>query len=246
MTSPETMQRPTFATRLRRLVRRPSGNALRAAVLGVNDGLVSNFCLVMGLQGAGAAQNAILLAGLAGLIAGACSMALGEWLSVTNSREMNTRRLRDMAREFDNAPATARRRLVEVMSGRGIDAAEAERAVSEIMQDRQGALDTLARDVLGINPQERGGNPAQAAVISFVLFGSGALVPVLPFMLGTGLVAGAASVAVCLLALGAVGCATASFNGRSAWFSALRQIVIGGIAAAFTYGAGALLGVSLA
>jgi len=96
-----------LATRVRRLIHRPTGNALRAAVLGVNDGLVSSFCLVMGMEGAEAAREAVILAGLAGLIAGACSMALGEWLSVTNSREMNTRRLRDMAHDIAHAPETA-------------------------------------------------------------------------------------------------------------------------------------------
>ncbi|KWR90636.1 VIT1/CCC1 transporter family protein [Cupriavidus sp. IDO] len=235
----------TFAARVRRLIHRPTGNALRAGVLGVNDGLVSSFCLVMGLEGAAATQAAVVLAGLAGLIAGASSMALGEWLSVTNSREMNNKRLRDMAHEIANSPETARKRLVGVILAKGVDAPSAERAASEIMRHPKSALDTFARDVLGINPQERGGNPLQAAVISFVLFSSGALVPLLPFLLGVGPLAQFASMIACLAALGLVGLGTASFNGRGGWFSAARQMFIGGIAAAFTYGMGALFGVSI-
>ncbi|MBP0621679.1 VIT1/CCC1 transporter family protein [Cupriavidus consociatus] len=235
--------KPTgFGARLRHLIRRPSGNALRAAVLGVNDGLVSSFCLVMGLEGAAATREAVILAGLAGLTAGACSMALGEWLSVTNSREMNNKRLRDMAHEIAHDTASARRRLVAVLSGKGMPSADAERAADEIMRDPRATLDTFARDVLGINPQERGGNPLQAAVISFVLYSSGALVPLLPFLVTAGPSAQLGSIIACLCGLGLVGWGTSSFNGRPGWFSALRQILIGGMAASFTYGLGMVFG----
>jgi len=235
----------SLADRVRRLIRRPSSNALRAAVLGVNDGLVSSFCLVMGLVGADAARHAVVLAGMAGLMAGSCSMALGEWLSVTNSREMNNRQLREMAHEIIHAPASARQRLVSVIAAKGIPLQEAERTAAEIMHNPKAALDTFARDVLGINPQERGGNPLQAAVISFVLYGSGALVPVMPFMVSAGQPARLASIVACLAALGLVGWGTSSFNGRNGWFSAARQILIGGMAAAFTYGLGTLFGASI-
>ncbi|WP_255519971.1 VIT1/CCC1 transporter family protein [Cupriavidus sp. IK-TO18] len=125
---------------MRHLIRRPSGNALRAAVLGVNDGLV---CLVMGLEGAAATREAVILAGLAGLTAGACSMALGEWLSVTNSREMNNKRLRDMAQQIAHDTARARQRLVAVLSGKGMPPADAERAADEIMRDPRATLDMV-------------------------------------------------------------------------------------------------------
>lgn len=231
-----------LATRVRRLIHRPTGNALRAAVLGVNDGLVSSFCLVMGMEGAEAAREAVVLAGLAGLIAGACSMALGEWLSVTNSREMNTRRLRDMAHDIAHAPETAQHRLVSVIAAKGVTREDAERAAAEIMRNPKMAVDTFARDVLGINPKERGGNPVQAAVISFVLYSGGALVPLLPFLVTAGPSAKLSSVLACLGALGLVGWGTSTFNGRNGWFSAARQIMVGGMAAAFTYGLGALFG----
>lgn len=231
-----------FGTRVRHLIHRPSGNALRAAVLGVNDGLVSSFCLVMGLEGAAASREAVILAGLAGLTAGACSMALGEWLSVTNSREMNNKRLRDMAHELAHDAARARQRLVTVIVSKGVLPADAERTADEIMHNPHAALDTFAREVLGINPQERGGNPVQAAVISFVLYSSGALVPLLPFLVTTGPSAQFGSIFACLAGLGLVGWGTSSFNGRPGWFSALRQVLIGGMAAAFTYGLGTLFG----
>ncbi|CAJ95559.1 putative Fe2+/Mn2+ transporter, VIT1/CCC1 family [Cupriavidus necator] len=231
-----------FGTRVRRLLHRPSGNALRAAVLGVNDGLVSSFCLVMGLEGAAASREAVILAGLAGLAAGACSMALGEWLSVTNSREMNNKRLRDMAHELAHDAIRARQRLVTVIVGKGVLPADAERAADEIMRNPRAALDTFAREVLGINPQERGGNPVQAAVISFVLYSSGALVPLLPFLVTAGPSAQFGSIVACLAGLGLVGWGTSSFNGRPGWFSALRQVLIGGMAAAFTYGLGTVFG----
>ncbi|WER47867.1 VIT1/CCC1 transporter family protein [Cupriavidus sp. WKF15] len=231
-----------LASRVRRLIHRPTGNALRAAVLGVNDGLVSSFCLVMGMEGAAATREAVVLAGLAGLIAGACSMALGEWLSVTNSREMNTKRLSDMAHEIAHAPDTAMHRLVSVLAAKGVTRADAEREAAEIMRNPKAAVDTFARDVLGINPKERGGNPVQAAVISFVLYGSGALVPLLPFLVTSGPSAKLSSILACLGALGLVGWGTSTFNGRNGWFSAARQILIGAMAAAFTYGLGALFG----
>ncbi|AGW93226.1 MULTISPECIES: VIT1/CCC1 transporter family protein [Cupriavidus] len=232
----------SFGARVRRLIHRPSGNALRAAVLGVNDGLVSSFCLVMGLEGAAATREAVILAGLAGLTAGACSMALGEWLSVTNSREMNSKRLRDMAYEIAHDAGKARQRLVAVITAKGVLPADAVRAADEIMRNPQAALDTFARDVLGINPQERGGNPVQAAVISFVLYSSGALVPLLPFMVTDGPSAQLGSIVACLAGLGLVGWGTSSFNGRPGWFSAARQILIGGMAASFTYGLGTVFG----
>jgi VIT1/CCC1 family predicted Fe2+/Mn2+ transporter len=222
-----------------------SGNNLRAAVLGANDGLVSNFCLLMGVAGAGAANRTILLTGLAGLIAGACSMALGEWLSVTNARELAETQLAREAQEIEQTPQAEQHELALIFQAKGVAKDEARRVAAQIMRDKKGALDTLAREELGIDPAELGGNPWSAAATSFALFAFGALFPIVPFIWLSGPPAIAASVAASAAALAAIGTLTSLFNGRGPWFSAVRQVVFGCIAAAVTYGAGTLLGVSL-
>ncbi|MGH8778368.1 VIT1/CCC1 transporter family protein [Paraburkholderia sp.] len=222
-----------------------SGNDLRAAVLGANDGLVSNFCLIMGVAGAGTSNKAILLTGLAGLIAGACSMALGEWLSVTNARELARTQIAREADEIDHSPDAERHELALIYQAKGIAPDEAKRVAEQIMGDRQKALDTLTREELGIDPAELGGNPWSAAGVSFCLFSLGAIFPAMPFLWAHGTPAIAQCVGLSAFGLAAVGVFTSLFNGRSAMFSAFRQIVIGLIAAAFTYGAGRLLGVSI-
>lgn len=222
-----------------------SGNDLRAAVLGANDGLVSNFCLLMGVAGAGSPNRIILLTGLAGLIAGACSMALGEWLSVTNSRELARTQIDKEAREIEQTPEAEQKELALIFQAKGLDKAEAQRVAARLMQNPQAALDTLTREELGIDPAELGGNPWSAAGASFALFALGAIFPIVPFIWLNGGTAIGLSVALSAMALFAIGLATSLFSGRSPWFSAARQVVIGCVAAAVTYGAGALLGVSL-
>jgi VIT1/CCC1 family predicted Fe2+/Mn2+ transporter len=222
-----------------------SGNDLRAAVLGANDGLVSNFCLIMGVAGAGTANKAIMLTGLAGLIAGACSMALGEWLSVTNARELAQTQIAKEADEIEHAPDAEQHELALIYEQKGIEPAEARRVAAQIMRDKQKALDTLTREELGIDPAELGGNPWSAAAVSFCLFSLGAILPVLPFLWTHGSAAIVQCIGLSAFGLAAVGVFTSLFNGRSAAFSALRQIVIGLIAAAFTFGAGRVLGVSI-
>jgi vacuolar iron transporter family protein len=221
------------------------GNDLRAAVLGANDGLVSNFCLIMGVAGAGSASRTILLTGLAGLVAGACSMALGEWLSVTNARELARTQLAREADELEHTPDAERHELALIYQAKGVDADEARRVAAQIMRDKDEALDTLAREELGIDPQELGGNPWSAAAVSFCLFSLGAAFPTAAFLWAHGTAAIVQSVALSALGLAAVGVFTSLFNGRSAAFSASRQIAIGLAAAAFTAGAGRLLGVSI-
>jgi vacuolar iron transporter family protein len=222
-----------------------SGNDLRAAVLGANDGLVSNFCLIMGVAGAGSANRTILLTGLAGLVAGACSMALGEWLSVTNARELARTQLAKEADELEHTPDAERHELALIYQAKGIDADEARRVAAQIMRDKDEALDTLAREELGIDPKELGGNPWTAAGVSFCLFALGAAFPTAAFLWAHGTAAIVQCVALSALGLAAVGVFTSLFNGRSAAFSAFRQIAIGLVAAAFTAGAGHLLGVSV-
>lgn len=225
--------------------RNASGNNLRAAVLGANDGLVSNFCLMMGVAGAGTPSATILLTGLAGLFAGACSMALGEWLSVTNARELATMQLAREREEIEQTPEAEQHELALILQAKGVSKTEAQRAAAQIMQDKEGALDTLAREELGIDPAELGGNPWAAAGTSLALFAIGAAFPIVPYLWMRGIDAIAMSAALSALALAAVGLLTSLFNGRSAAYSAVRQVVFGCSAAAVTFGIGRFLGVSL-
>ncbi|HYA20982.1 MAG TPA: VIT1/CCC1 transporter family protein [Burkholderiales bacterium] len=222
-----------------------SGNELRAAVLGANDGLVSNFCLMMGVAGAGLSTNAILLTGLAGLLAGASSMALGEWLSVTNARELARTQIAKEKEEIEHTPEAEQKELALIFQAKGLNRTDAQRVAAELMRDKQAALDTLAREELGIDPAELGGNPWTAAGFSAALFALGAIFPVLPYLLMKGTQAIVLSIGLSAVALGAIGIVTSLFSGRGPWFSAARQIVIGCVAAAITYALGALLGVSL-
>jgi vacuolar iron transporter family protein len=187
--------------------RNASGNNLRAAVLGANDGLVSNFCLVMGVAGAGASTRTILLTGVA------------------------------EAEEHE---------LALILQAKGVSKAEAQRAAAQIMKDPAAALDTLAREELGIDPTELGGNPWTAAATSFALFATGAIFPVLPYLWNSSSASIVVSAALSAFVLAGIGMLTSLFNGRSVSYSALRQVAFGCLAAAVTFGVGRLLGVSLA
>jgi len=222
-----------------------SGNNLRAAVLGANDGLVSNFCLVMGVAGAGAGNSTVLLTGLAGLVAGACSMALGEWLSVTNARELASTQIAREAQELEQTPLAEQHELALIFQAKGMATEDAQRVAGDIMKDKKGALDTLAREELGIDPAELGGNPWSAAATSFALFTAGAIFPVAPFLWMKGSWATGTSVVASAAVLCAIGALTSLFNGRSVGFSAVRQLICGCLAAAVTYGIGAAMGTSL-
>ena len=222
------------------------GNALRAAVLGANDGLVSNLSLVMGVAGAASAENTILLTGLAGLVAGACSMALGEWLSVNSSRELNQQQIDTEAAEFAANPEEEKEEMVLIYQAKGLSEPEAKALAERLMANKDSALDTLVREELGIDPEELGGSAWTAAGSSFLLFAGGAIFPVLPYFFLQGDRALVASLLFSGLALFLIGAGTSLFTGRPILFSGFRQVVIGAIAAAVTYGVGALVGVSLA
>ncbi|MEX3897847.1 VIT1/CCC1 transporter family protein [Paraburkholderia sp. BR10954] len=222
-----------------------SGNDLRAAVLGANDGLVSNFCLIMGVTGAGTGNKAILLTALAGLIAGACSMALGEWLSVTNARELAKTQIALEADELEHTPDAEEHELRLIYRAKGLERDEAKRVAAQIMRDKDKALDALTREELGLDPAELGGNPWTAAGFSFFLFAVGAIFPAMPFLWTSGTPAIVQCIGLSIIALAAIGVFTSLFNGRSASFSAIRQVVIGLVAAGFTFGIGRLLGVSV-
>jgi len=222
------------------------GNALRAAVLGANDGLVSNFSLIMGVAGAELSSQGILITGLAGLLAGACSMAMGEWLSVQSSRELYQRQLAIEASEIAAVPEEEEEELALIYEAKGLSPEAARKIAAEVMVDAAHALDTLAREELGINPEELGGSAWEAASVSFLLFATGACVPVAPFLFLTGVPAVITSLSVSTVALFLVGAAITLLTGRSVYYSGLRQLLFGGVAAGLTYGIGRLLGVTLA
>ena len=222
------------------------GNALRAAVLGANDGLVSNLSLVMGVAGAELSGQAILVTGLAGLLAGACSMAMGEWLSVQSARELNQRQLAIEAEEIETVPEEEQQELALIYEAKGLTADEAQALAAKLMADKDSALDALAREELGIDPQELGGSAWAAAGTSFVLFAGGAIVPVAPFLFLTGTSAVSVSLLASALALFLVGAAITLVTGRSVFSTGLRQLLFGAAAAGVTYGIGRLLGVTLA
>jgi len=206
---------------------------------------VSNLCLVMGVAGAGQASQTILLTGLAGLVAGAVSMALGEWLSVTNAREFARSQIEQEKQELEETPDAERKELALIFQAKGLPREDAQRVATDLMRDKRAALDTLTREELGIDPAEMGGNPWSAAAFSFALFAAGAFFPVAPFFFAMGTTGMARSLALSITALGAIGLATSLFSGRGPVYSATRQVVIGAIAAGVTYGIGAAIGVSL-
>ncbi len=225
--------------------RSTGGNALRAAVLGANDGLVSNLSLVMAVAGAAMSESAILVTGLAGLLAGAGSMALGEWLSVQSSRELYRHQLETEEEELLTAPEEEEEELALIYQARGLEESDARTFAAGVMRNQNTALETLAREELGINPEELGGSAWEAAITSFFLFAMGAIVPVIPFFFAHGMTAVAMSVVFATIALFILGAAITLFTGRSVMFSGSRQVLFGLIAAALTFGVGRLVGVAL-
>ena len=226
--------------------RTAGGNALRAAVLGANDGLVSNLSLVMGVAGAAMAERTILITGLAGLLAGAISMALGEWLSVQSSRELYAHQIEAEAEEIDTMPEEEEEELALIYQARGLDEEKARAFARGVMQNHESALETMTREELGIDPSELGGSAWQAAFTSFVLFAFGAVVPVVSYFFTSGGTAVMLSIVFSTVALFVVGAAITLFTGRNVMFSGMRQVIFGLAAAAVTYGIGRLVGVSLA
>src|SRR5215831_8117925 len=221
------------------------GNALRAAVLGANDGLCSNLSLVMGVAGADLSPHAILVTGLAGLLAGACSMALGEWLSVTTTRESYQRQIQTEADELAQVPEEEQEELALIYQAKGLPEDQAKALAQRLIANKETALDTLVREELGIDPEELGGSAWAAAGTSFLLFAAGAIFPVAPYFVLAGLPAVIASLAASGVALFLIGAGTTLFTGLSVWFSGARQLLIGFAAAGVTYSIGKLIGAAL-
>jgi VIT1/CCC1 family predicted Fe2+/Mn2+ transporter len=215
--------------------------AVRAAVFGVSDGLVSNTALVMGFAGSGSSRSVILLAGVAGLLAGSFSMAAGEYVSMSSQREMYEREISLEAQELEENPEEEHAELVLLYRAKGLGRKEAEDVADQIMADREVALDTLAREELGLDPDSLG-SPWSAAASSLVAFALGALVVILPYLIGSGTAALVAAICLFGAALFGVGAGIGVLNGRSAVRSGLRQIIVGGLAAAVTYAIGSAIG----
>jgi VIT1/CCC1 family predicted Fe2+/Mn2+ transporter len=225
--------------------RNTSGNALRAAVLGANDGLCSNLSLVMGVAGASSNSHAILVTGIAGLLAGACSMALGEWVSVTSSRELAEREMSIERDELAAAPEEEREELQLIYEAKGLPPDEAKQLSLRLVGDPAQALDILTREELGLDPRQLGGSARTAALTSFLLFALGAIFPVAPFLFTSGHVAVFTSLGLSSLVLFGVGAMITVFTGKSVWHSGGRQLALGLAAAGVTYSLGHMLGATL-
>jgi VIT1/CCC1 family predicted Fe2+/Mn2+ transporter len=222
--------------------RAAGGNALRAAVLGVNDGLVSNASLVMGVAGAGVASREILITGVAGLIAGASSMAMGEWVSVQSSRELSAHELQIERQHLTARAEEEKAELELVFEQKGLHPRDARQVAERLSADPATALDTHAREELGIDPAELGGSPWVAAGASFALFVVGAILPIVPFAFLSGNPAVAAALVISALGLFGIGAAITLLTGRSVLLSGSRQLAFGAAAFAVTYGVGAAFG----
>lgn len=226
--------------------RASGGNALRAAVLGANDGLVSILSLVMGVAGATNSNTDVLIAGLAGLLAGAGSMALGEWLSVQSSRELYEHQIKIEAQEIEENPEEEQEELALIYQAKGLPEERARELAAHMTADKTSLLDTLAREELGVDPEELGGSAYEAAFTSFFLFAFGAIFPIFPFLFWSGAAAITISLAVSGVGLFIIGAAITLMTGRSVLYSGTRQVLVGLAAAALTFGIGKLIGVSLA
>jgi VIT1/CCC1 family predicted Fe2+/Mn2+ transporter len=236
---------PTDIARAERWHRASRSGTFRAVVFGVSDGLVSNLALVMGVAGAAADEpQLILLAGIAGLLAGAFSMAAGEYVSMQSQRELFERQIALERAEMAAMPEEEEAELAAVYRSKGFSADESRAIAHRLISDPELALDTLVREELGLDPGELG-SAWGAAGGSFVAFALGAIVPVLPFLVAGGSTAVAASVALSLVALFGVGVGVSLLTGRSALFSGSRQVAIGAGAAAVTYLVGSIIGVGV-
>src|SRR6185436_15398223 len=221
-----------------------AGGNLRAAVFGASGGLVSNVCLILGVAGASGGGHAVLVSGVAGLLAGAFSMAAGEYVSVRSQREMFEHQIGAERDELAKYPDEEAAELSLIYQARGLNKEDADRMSARIIANPAYALDALAREELGLDPGALG-SPVGAAVFSFGAFSAGASVPLAPFVFAAGGAALAVAIALTGVALFGVGCATSLFSGRDALKGGLRSLLIGAAAGAVTYGIGKLLGAAV-
>jgi VIT1/CCC1 family predicted Fe2+/Mn2+ transporter len=219
-----------------------TGGWLRPATFGVMDGLVSNFALVAGVVGGGAGGHSVVLAGLAGLVAGACSMATGEYTSVSSQNELTRAEIASEQHELKMHPDDELRELTLVFQARGVSPELADRVARALSEDHEVAWRVHVREELGVDPDDLP-SPWVAAGSSFAAFAIGALLPLLPFLFGASSVLPALLVAVVALLL--TGGVVAKLTGRPTWFGGSRQLLLGGLSAALTYGVGLLVGVGI-
>jgi VIT1/CCC1 family predicted Fe2+/Mn2+ transporter len=218
---------------------------LRAAVFGANDGLVSNLALIMGIAGAEADNHLIVLGGIAGLLAGAFSMAAGEYISMQSQREMFENQISIEREEMRVMPDVEEEELTQIYIAKGISEADARKIAAGLMADPKKALDTKVREELGLDPTELGSSWG-AAMYSFVTFSVGAAIPLLPFLITSGQIAFVAAIILALASLFVVGALVSIVTGRSMIVSGLRQVLIGAAAAAVTYAVGNVIGATVA
>jgi VIT1/CCC1 family predicted Fe2+/Mn2+ transporter/rubrerythrin len=230
--------------RAERWHRSGQSGTLRAVIFGVSDGLVSNLSLVMGIAGASSDPHFILLAGIAGLLAGSFSMAAGEYISMQSQRELYERQIALERAELAAMPEEEERELANIYRSKGFSAEEATTIAHRIFQDPEAALETLLREELGLDPNELG-SPWGAAGGSFLAFAVGAVVPVVPYLFGGGTAVFVVSLGASLLALFAVGAGVSLLTGRGTVFSGARQVLIGSAAAAVTFLVGRVIGVAV-
>lgn len=236
---------PGTLARFEKKHRTVGGNALRAAVLGGNDGLVSNFSLVMGVAGAMSNQNAVLLTGMAGLLAGALSMAMGEWISVKSSQELYESQMDLEMAELEINPDGEEQELALIYRSKGIPKEQAAIMAKQIVSDPTKAHEVLIREELGFNPEDIQGSAMEAALSSFFLFAIGAIIPVIPFFFSYSISTIWISCVLSAIGLFAIGASITLFTGKSIWLSGGRQLLFGLAAAGISYGIGHYLGVSL-
>jgi VIT1/CCC1 family predicted Fe2+/Mn2+ transporter len=219
-----------------------TGGWLRPAVFGVMDGLVSNTALVAGVSGGGASSDTVLLAGLAGLAAGAFSMATGEYVSVASQTELTRAEIEIEKREIARVPAAEQAELAAIYRSRGVDEATAAEVARQLSRDPDQVWRVHAREELGVDPDDLP-SPWTAAGSSFAAFTVGALVPVLPYVLGADSLL--VSVLLALVALFVAGALVSRFTDRGALYSGGRQLLLGGAATALTYAVGSLVGTGI-
>jgi len=217
------------------------GGAARAAVFGISDGLLTNVSLILGVAGANPASGVVRLAGLAGLVAGAFSMAAGEFVSMSAQSELIEREIAIEREELRKHPAAEERELALLFVRRGVERSVADKVARAVMHDPEVALEVHAREELGVDPAQTG-SPWQAAASSFLSFAVGALLPLLPWFFVSGRGAAIASIIIGALAALGIGAAVARLTGRSTVRTALRQLAIATLAAAVTYGVGTAVG----
>lgn len=217
---------------------------LRAAIFGVSDGLVSNTALVMGFAGANPDGKTVLFAGLAGLLAGAFSMAAGEYVSMASQRDLYQREIAMEAAELLDKPDEERKELELIYRAKGLSREQSAQVADQIMSDPKSALETLVREELGLNPDELG-SPVRAAASSFLAFAIGASVVVFPYLFASGTLALTLAIIMSLIGMTVVGGLVGRFSGRGVVVSVARQLAWGIGAAAVTYGIGSVIGVSV-